>query len=78
MKLQSTDETLGRISEKAGMSMFSWGEKASIRIEDPGADSSMVTLESALNFGVNITGAHRHAKNFETLTAKASEILKRN
>lgn len=32
IELQSADETLGRISAKAGMSLFSWGEQVSIRI----------------------------------------------
>lgn len=76
MELQSDDETLGRISAKAGMSLFSWGEQVSIRIEDAGSGSSKATLESALKFGLNLSGAHRHAKNFEALISKASEVLK--
>lgn len=76
MKLQSADETIGRITAKVGMSLFSWGEQVSIRVEDAGNGSSRVVLESALKFGANISGAHRHAKNFEALIAKASDILK--
>lgn len=78
MKLQSADETIGRISAKAGMSLFSWGEAVSIRVESREDGTTAVSMESALKFGANLAGAHRHTKNFESLISKASEILRSN
>jgi len=74
-EIDSQDEALGRITAKAGMSTLSFGERLVIRVESDPSGANAV-LESSLKIGANLSGAHRHAKNFDALIKQASELLK--
>lgn len=77
MQPTRVDMFIGRIEASGGMSAFSWGEKISIIVEavDPG--TSIVKIESSLRVGGNITGNHRHHKNFSKIIFTLSEYLQR-
>lgn len=65
--LKSQDRVIGRITAGTGMSLFSWGENLAIVVEKVDDRSTLVSIESTLKVGINVTGAHRHAKNFNKL-----------
>lgn len=78
MSLKSNDKVIGRITASAGMSLFSWGENLTIIVEKIEDNSTLVAIESALKMGANLTGAHRHQKNFEKIISSLSQYLQRN
>ena len=75
LSLKSEDKVIGRITASAGMSLFSWGENLTIIIEKVDEKSTLVAIESSLKLGANITGAHRHQKNFEKIIEALSAHL---
>lgn len=77
MKLKSQDKVIGRITASTGMSVFSWGENLIIVVEAVADQVTLVGIESALKFGANLAGAHRHQKNFNALIEKLSIHLQR-
>lgn len=76
-RLKSHDKVIGRITASTGMSLFSYGENLTIVVEKVNNASTLVGIESALKFGFNIAGAHRHIKNFNTLIEALSNYLQR-
>lgn len=76
MSVKQKDDTLRRVSVSAGMSLFSWGENVSIVVNTNGDDSCVVGIDSSLKLGVNVTGAHRHQKNFDKIIFALSNKLK--
>ena len=76
MSVKQKDDTLRRVSVSAGMSLFSWGENVSIVVNTSGDDSCVVGIDSSLKLGVNVTGAHRHQKNFDKIIFALSNKLK--
>jgi hypothetical protein len=77
MSLKSSDKVIGRITASAGMSLFSWGENLTIVVEKLEENSTLVAIESALKMGANLTGAHRHQKNFDKIISNLSQHLQR-
>lgn len=73
--LKSQDRVIGRITASTGVSLFSWGENLTIVTEKIDEKNTLVGLESALKLGVNLPGAHRHAKNFNKLIEALSGHL---
>lgn len=76
MTIKQKDDALRRVSVSAGMSLFSWGENVSIVVNADGAEACIVGIDSALKLGANITGAHRHQKNFDKIIYALSDKLK--
>ncbi len=76
LSLKSQDKTIGRIAAKTGMSLFSYGENITVIVEKIDETSAMVSLESSLKVGMNLGGAHRHAKNFDKIIANLGSRLK--
>ncbi|MDU2940139.1 MAG: hypothetical protein E7B59_13330 [Enterobacteriaceae bacterium] len=76
MSVKQKDESLRRVSVSAGMSLFSWGENVSIVVNSDGEKSCVVGIDSSLKFGANVTGAHRHQKNFDKIIYALSTKLK--
>ena len=75
--LKSHDRVIGRIIASTGMSLFSWGENLTIIVEKIDDNTTLVAIESALKVGINVAGAHRHAKNFNRLIEAVSSHLQR-
>jgi hypothetical protein len=75
LKLKSQDRVLGRITASAGVSVFSWGENLTIIIEKVDDKNTTVAIESSLKVGLNVAGAHRHAKNFNRIIEALSSHL---
>lgn len=73
--LKSQDRVIGRITATTGVSLFSWGENLTIVAEKIDEKNTLVGLESALKLGMNVAGAHRHAKNFDKLIEALSGHL---
>ncbi len=74
-KLKSQDRVIGRITASTGMSLFSWGENLTIVVEKVEDRSTLVAIGSALKVSINVTGRHRHAKNFNRLIEALSSHL---
>lgn len=75
MQLKSQDKLIGRINASGGMSIFSWGENITFIIEKISDELTSVSIESSLKLGSNLTGAHRHQKNFDTIIMLLSQHL---
>ena len=75
MSIRSRDETLGRISVSAEMSLFSWGENVTIIVDRTRSGLTDVCIESALKFGLNVAGVQRHQRNFDKIISALSEHL---
>jgi hypothetical protein len=73
--LKSQDRVIGRITASTGVSLFSWGENLTIVTEKIDEKNTLVGLESALKLGMNVAGAHRHARNFNKLIEALSGHL---
>ncbi len=71
LSLKSQDKTIGRITAKTGMSLFSYEENITVIVEKTDETSAMVSLESSLKVGMNLGGAHRHQR----ISIKLSQIL---
>ena len=76
MTITSSDEMLGRIWAKTGMSAFSWGENISLLIEAVDEKSCVMSLDSDLKVGINITAAGKHRQNFQKIIYQVSQCLK--
>lgn len=76
MSVKQKDDILRRVSVSTGMSLFSWGENVSIVVNTNGDDSCVVGIDSSLKLGINVTGAHRHQKNFDKIIFALSNKLK--
>ena len=74
-KLKSHDKVIGRITASAGASLFSWGENLTIVVEKIDGGTTGIGIESHLKAGINLAGAHRHAKNFNKLISALSAHL---
>ena len=74
-RLKSHDKIIGRITASTGISLFSYGENLTIVIEKLNDNSTLVGIESALKFGINVAGAHRHTKNFNRLIEALTSYL---
>lgn len=73
--LKSQDRVIGRITASTGMSLFSWGENLTVVIEKLDDTRTVIGIESSLKVGINMAGAHRHAKNFNKLVEALSAHL---
>ncbi|HCJ7330168.1 TPA: hypothetical protein NVH56_003771 [Enterobacter hormaechei subsp. xiangfangensis] len=76
MSIKQKDDVLRRVSVSADISLFSWGENVSIVVNADGDKSCTVGIDSSLKLGVNVTGAHRHQKNFDKIIYALSNKLK--
>ncbi len=74
-KLKSQDRVIGRVTASTGMSLFSYGENLTIVVEKINDGNTLVAIESALKVGINVTGGHRHTKNFNKLIDALSRHL---
>ena len=70
-KLKSQDKVIGRITASAGASLLSWGENLEIVVERIDDRTTVMGIGSGLKVGLNLTGAHHHAKNFEKLIVRS-------
>jgi hypothetical protein len=75
LNIKSHDKPIGRLTASAGMSMFSWGENLTVVVEKIDENNTLVAIESALKFGANLGGAHRHQKNFNMIISRLSQHL---
>ncbi len=76
MTIKQKDDILRRVSISAGISLFSWGENVSIVVNADSEDTCVVGIDSSLKLGFNVTGAHRHQKNFDKIIYALSSKLK--
>lgn len=76
MTVKTEDKLIGRVTASAGMSLFSWGENVTIVVESLSENSTLVAIDSALKMGANLTGSHRHQKNFNKIISEMSSQLK--
>lgn len=53
---------------------MSWGENVTVVVEKTG-ETAVVRLASSLKVGLNVSGTHRHHKNFEKIIARLSTHL---
>lgn len=74
-RLNSQDKLIGRISASTNVSLFSYGENLTIRVEKQDETNTLVMLESGLKVGINLAGSPRHARNFDTIIGTASSFL---
>ena len=74
-KVNTEDRLIGRITATTGMSLFSWGENVTVLVEKVDEKTTLVSIESSLKLGINVAGAHRHAKNFNALIEALSGHL---
>ncbi len=78
MKIANWDKQDGYINAKAGMSMFSWGEKIPIRIIDLGGDETKIIIKSSVVWGGykgNIVHADRNRTNIEKILTELYSFL---
>ena len=73
-KLKSSDKVIGHVSASTEISLFSFGENLTITVEKLD-EGTLVGIESALKVGFNLTGTHRHSKNFNKLIESLSKHL---
>ena len=73
MTVTSADDRTGRITVSSGMSAFSWGENAEIRVGQISPGLQSVGVHSALKFGLVDWG--RNKKNVERLFARVQDVL---
>lgn len=76
MTVKQKDDVLRRVSVSSGMSLFSWGENISIVVNSEGDKVCVVGIDSSLKLGINLTGAHKHQKNFDKIIYSLSNKLK--
>ncbi len=76
MSITKSDRSLRRATISVGMSFFSWGENVSLSVSKVDEESSLVAMDSSLKFGANVTGSHKHQKNFDKIIYSLSEVLK--
>lgn len=76
MSIKKSDRNLRRATVSVGMSLFSWGETVSISVNKIDDESCVVAMDSSLKFGANVTGAHKHQKNFDKIIYSLSDLLK--
>lgn len=77
-KIQEHDKVIGRIQASSGMSLFSWGENLALSVLRQDPENTVVEIDSSLKLGANLAGAHRHAKNFQTIIMALSRHLQSN
>jgi len=75
MSVKKIDKNLRRATISVGMSLFSWGETVSISVNKIDDESCVVAMDSSLKFGANVTGAHKHQKNFDKIIYSLSDLL---
>jgi|GEM_PF-2230751 len=75
IEILSSDKLIGRITASTRISMFSWGENLTLVIEKCNNTSTIVGIESSLKLGVNLSGSHRHQKNFNIIICTLSNHL---
>lgn len=75
MSIKNQDKLIGRITASAFMSLMSWGENLTIIVEKIDEQSTTIEIESSLKMGINLSGAHRHQKNFEEIIMHLSKYL---
>ena len=73
--IESQDPALRRITAKSGMSAWSWGEQLAFVVDATDKANCVLTIESRLRLGINVTGAHRHQKNFDQILSSLSGHL---
>lgn len=65
--LKDLNKQIGRVTASSGMSAFSYGENIAFSVYKVNEYSTALSISSALKVGVNIGGAHRHQKNFDSI-----------
>ena len=73
MQVTAADDRSGLITVSAGMSAFSWGENAEIRVGEVSPGLQSVSVRSALKFGLVDWG--RNKKNVDRLFARIQHVL---
>lgn len=78
MKIDNADKLQGRITVKAGVSLWSWGENIPIQLIELSENKTRVQITSSPKTGVLFGGAldmGKNRKNIETILSTTSRIL---
>ncbi len=81
MKIETSDKLLGRITVKAGMSLFSWGENIPIQLTSISEERTKIQITSSPKTGVMFGGAFdmgKNRKNIEQILLATSSVLSNN
>jgi hypothetical protein len=78
MKIESSDKLLGRITAKAGVSLFSWGENIPIQLTEVSENKTKIQITSSPKTGIMFGGSFdmgKNNKNIEDILSTTSKIL---
>jgi hypothetical protein len=78
MKIDNADKLQGRITVKAGVSLWSWGENIPIQLIELSENKTRVQITSSPKTGILFGGAldmGKNRKNIETILSTTSRIL---
>lgn len=78
LKLDNADKLTGRITVKAGVSLFSWGENIPIQLSSLSETKTKVQITSSPKTGMMFGGAFdmgKNRKNIERILSATSKIL---
>ena len=81
MKIDNADKLLCRITVKAGVSLFSWGENIPIQLIEVGENKTRVQITSSPKTGIMFGGAFdmgKNRKNIEKILTATSKILQKS
>ena len=81
MKIETSDKLLGRITVKAGMSLFSCGENIPIQLTSISEERTKIQITSSPKTGVMFGGAFdmgKNRKNIEQILLATSSVLSNN
>ena len=80
MTIESSDNLLGRIVVKTGISVFSWGENIPIQLLETGENKTKVQITSTPKTGIMFGGAFdmgKNRKNIELILSTTSKVLQK-
>ena len=78
MKIDNSDKLSGRITVKAGVTLWSWGENIPIQLTSISETKTKVQVTSAPKTGVLFGGAFdmgKNRKNIERILSETSKVL---
>jgi hypothetical protein len=78
MKIEKADKLLGRITVKAGVSLFSWGENIPVQLTEISENKTKVQITSSPKTGIMFGGAFdmgKNKKNIENILSSTSQVL---
>ncbi len=76
-KVSDTDEFMGRIVVKTGVSLMSWGETVPVQISSVSEDITSVSLSSGetMGWGTSRIDFGKNQRNIEKILKETSRIL---